>query len=296
MSVPSLMNTRTYTENRRSSARQNGPAEASFQARLDQFTASVQGPDIHLRMPRENTVFSGGCAGRNNTMQELYAEYTADSTPEDPVVRISGTSDSGPFDFTCHVHDIDPSNASYAELTALYGHLMKTEANQSGLRASGALPTGLTPGDVTEKRDYLRAIEAHRYDRRFGSVCRAEAEALLALYQPHASGDGAASGDAAGLEHSDFVKTDLISALYEARLTMLERMKLGKEKQDEEEAWEHLMEQVDAWIESLRGEGSIERSARAYAAVKADEADRVRPRRQPADAILDMLTAQLQGK
>ena len=36
--------------------------------------------------------------------------------------------------------------------------------------------------------------------------------------------------------------------------------------------------------------------ARAYAAVKTDEADRVRPRRQPADAILDMLAAQLQGE
>ena len=56
------------------------------------------------------------------------------------------------------------------------------------------------------------------------------------------------------------------------------------------------MEQVDAWIESLRGEGGVELAARAYAAVKTDEADRVRPRRQPADAILDMLAAQLQGE
>lgn len=274
-----------------------GDSGTSFRSQLSRTSAVIQGPDIHLRMPRENTVFSGGCAGRNNTFQEVYAEYTADSTPEDPIVHISGTSNSGPFAFTCRVRDIDPSGASYAELAALYGHLVKAGEYQSRLSATGALPTGLTPGDVTEKRDYLSAIDAHRYDKHFGGTCRAEAAELLALYQPYASQHktGAGSRDASAPDHGDFVKEDLMSALYQARLTMLERMREGKEKAQEEKEWDHLMEQVDAWIDSLREEGDIERSARAYAAVKADEADRKRPRRRPADAILDMLAEQLQG-
>ena len=54
-------------------------------------------------------------------MQEIYAEYTTDSTAKDPIVSVWGTSDSGAYDFTCHVKEIDPSNASYAELAALFG-------------------------------------------------------------------------------------------------------------------------------------------------------------------------------
>lgn len=143
--------------------------------------------------------------------------------------------------------------------------------------------------NISEALPYTQAPQASPCAGASGPAFRE----LLDQHQPPAAESEAA---AASSGHSEFVKEDLVSALYQARLTMLERMKLGKEKQDEEEAWEHLMEQVDTWIESLRGEGSIERSARAYAAVKTDEADRVRPRRQPADAILDMLTAQLQGK
>ena len=142
---------------------------------------------------------------------------------------------------------------------------------------------------ISEPSAYTQPLQAS--SPRAGASGTAFRE-LLARYQSPASENEA---DSRSPDHSEFVKEDLLSALYQARLTMLERMREGKEKAREEQEWDHLMEQVDAWIDSLREEGDIERSARAYAAVKADEADRKRPRRRPADAILDLLAEQLQG-
>ena len=75
----------------------------------------IQGPDFFLRMG-EAILCSGGVGGANPQTYE--AEFTAGSTDEDPVVRIRGTASSGEFDFTCHIRDIDPRSASYAELAA----------------------------------------------------------------------------------------------------------------------------------------------------------------------------------
>ena len=278
MSVTSLTSTqKAQAESRRPAARQSGPSGLSFQERLVQTTAAVQGAPIHLRMPTENTVCSAAHAGRNNTMQEVYAEYTADSTSEDPIVRISGVSDSGPFDFTCHIGDVDPSNASFAELAALFGHLEKTGAFQGSLDGR-VIPTGLETGDIAEKRDYLGLIQRHQQDGRFGGACRAQAAELLALYQPYASGAGAVQG-ASALDHGAFMKENLLSSLSDFRTSMLARMKEAKEKEEEEEAWNKLMKYLDAWIESLREEADVRKIARAHADLLAfqSEADSGRP-------------------
>ncbi len=293
MSVSSLTNTqKVHEENRRSEAKQSTPTGLSFQEQLVQasagFSAVIQGPDIHLRMPTENTVYSIAHAGRNNTMQELYAEYTADSTPEDPIVRVSGKSDSGPFDFTCHIKEIDPSNASYAELAALFGHLQKTGAFQSSLRvAPSVVPTGLETGDISEKRDYLSMIDRHQYDSRFGGSCQAQAAELLALYRPCAS--GISSQSASPLDHSAFMKENLLSSLSDFRTAVLERMKKAKENEEDQEAWDKFMEYLDAWIESLREEADARKIARAHAALTAlrTEADSDRP--DLADYLLEQL-------
>lgn len=231
-------------------------AGGSFRDRLVQ-TAAVNDA-IHLRMPGENTVFSGAHAGRDGAFQEIYAEYTADSTPEDPVVRVSGTSDSGPYAFICHVNDIDPSNASYAELAALYGHLTRSGAYRSDSGA-GVLPTGLDGGDVTEKRDYLGAIERHREDRRFGGACRAQAGELLALYRPYASGDAPAPAAA------NFLREDPLAGLDEARLLLLHRTREGREWKKEQEEWDRLMKCLDGWIDALRDAAEREREGRSGA-------------------------------
>lgn len=275
MSVSSLTGTpETRRESRRSAARPSGSSGPSFQERLVRTSAAIEGPPIHLRMPTENTVYSGAFAGRNNTMQEIYVEYTADSTSEDPVVRISGTSDSGPYDVTCHIRDIHPANASCAELAALFGHLEKSGAFQNGLHIpSRVVPTGLETGDITEKRDYLSMIDRHQYDAHFGGTSRAQAAELLALYRPYSAEAGAVRG-ASALDHGAFMKENLLSALADFKTSALERMEKAKENEEEQEAWEKLMKYLDAWIESLREEADVRKIARAHAALAALQTDR----------------------
>lgn len=257
MSIQGLSNIPGPVE-RRSAVRSAPTAGGSaFQDQLTRTgAAAVTAPSIHLRMPGENTVYSGARGGGNGTAQEIYAEYTADSTPEDPVVHVTGTADSGPFDFVCHVHDIDPSNASYAEMAVLYGHLVKSGAYRSTM-GEGVLPTGLETGDVAEKRDYLSAIDRHQYDHHFGGVCRAQASELLALYQPYAS--GVPAGDAAVLDHGALLRQDPLAALDEARLLLLQRNKEGREWQKKQEEWDRLMKGLDSWIDALRARSERER-------------------------------------
>lgn len=291
MSVQNLLSTQSRAESLRYAAGGTKAAGASFQERLAQTSASaavIQGPEINLRIPGENTVYSGAHAGQNHTMQTIYAEYTADSTPGDPIVRVTGTSDSGPYDFTCHIQDIDPSSASYAELAALFGHLEKTGAYQSGQSFCRVLPTGLEPGDITLRRDYLGMIDRHQYDRHFGGACKAEAAELLALYQPCASGTGTSQG-AAALDHSVLMKKDLLSALADFHSSALDRMKKAKENQEEEEAWNKLMKYLDAWIESLREEADIRKIAKAHAALAALQADAGSDQPDLGDYLLEQL-------
>lgn len=283
---------RVQTERRSAAVQSAGTACASFQERLAQAASSaspVPQSGFHLYMG-ENMVFSGGRGGKNGTIQEVHAEYTADSTPEDPIVRIFGTSDRGPYEFTRHIRDIDPSCASYAELAALYGHLVKTGAIQG---SAGPLPTGSDLYDVTEKRDYLSEIVRVQNDWRLGSTCKAEASELLGLYQGCAS--GSAQAGTASVFRTGLTKDELLSALYDAKRTMLERMKAGKEKQEEEDAWNELMEYIDAWIESLREGADIERSARAYADLQARRSERPVEVKTTSDYLLEKLEAYLAG-
>lgn len=271
MSIQGLAGSPAHTENRRTAARRSAPAGASFQSRLERTAAAVTGPDIHLRMPGENTVYSGARGGQRDTMQEIYAVYTADSTPEDPVVRVTGTADSGPFDFTCHISGIDPSNASYAELAALYGHLVKTGACRGDV-GGGVLPTGLESGDVTERRDYLGAISRHQYDRRFGGVCRAQASELLALYQKYASKDAAAASCRGESAAGEPARGSLSDTLNEARLLLLQRTREGREWKKEQEEWDRLMKGLDSWIDALRERSERERKEGGTVAAEGGEA------------------------
>lgn len=257
MSIQRLTNAPARPESRPAGAPAR-TADVSFRDRMTRTGAAVN-DSIHLRMPGENIAYSGARGGKNGTFQEICAEYTADSTPEDPVVRVTGTSDSGPYEFTCHVYDIDPSNASYAELAALYGHLVKCGAYRSGLDA-GVLPTGLDSGDVTERRDYLGAIGRHQYDRRFGGVCAAQAAELLALYRPYASGSASRTG-APGPEA--FLREDPLAALDEARLLLLRRTREGREWKKEQEEWDRLMKRLDSWIDALRDAAERRRDDRS---------------------------------
>lgn len=85
-------------------------------------------------------------------------------------------------------------------------------------------------------------------------------------------------------------KDDLLSALLGFRSAMLDRMKLNKEKKDEKEAWDRMMEYLDAWIRSLQeGSADIEKAARAYAALKAAEEDERTGRMDAGGHVLGLL-------
>ena len=111
MSVQNLLHTPPHTESRRTSFKPDSAPCASFQARLEEAGDSAN------RLPPmcmgETVAASGSHAGKNGFLQSYCAHYTEDSTAEDPVVRISGVGDNGPFDFLCHLKDVDPANALF---------------------------------------------------------------------------------------------------------------------------------------------------------------------------------------
>lgn len=154
----------------------------------------IQGPDFFLRMG-ENILCSGGVGGTNPQTYE--AEFTADSTDEDPIVRIRGMASSGEFDFTCHIRDIDPRNASYAELAALNRWLCRIGAYQTKFpgQAGSVLPCGMDCGDVSKKQDFINGIQnfitsasnASHYPK-YGPSIYAHARELLEMYQEFSQG------------------------------------------------------------------------------------------------------------
>lgn len=134
---------------------------------------------IHLYLPREGTIYSGGKGD-----QTVYAEYTAGSAAEDPVVLIKGEAASGAYAFICHINDIDLSRASYAELCALWGHLKAAGRSpiELGYPCACPLPYGVDVGDITVKQDYVRKIDAMTTSQVFDASNQRYARDLLELY------------------------------------------------------------------------------------------------------------------
>lgn len=146
-------------------------------------------PGFSLRMG-ENILCSGGVGGVN--AQTYEAEFTADSTDEDPVVRIRGSANSGAFDYICHIRDIAPSNASYAELAALNRWLCRTGAYQTEFssQAGSVLPCGMDCGDISKKQDFISGIQNFiasasnsSHFPKYGPGIYAYARELLGVYQ-----------------------------------------------------------------------------------------------------------------
>lgn len=76
--------------------------------------------------------YSGGSKNAGNGryyIQQGVANYTADSTDEDPTVAIYGINDYGEkYSEIVHLNDIDPTNATYGEFNALYQHIAETSS------------------------------------------------------------------------------------------------------------------------------------------------------------------------
>ena len=158
-----------------------GNPSASFRRMLSDMQQTDQEP-IRLYLRTEKSVYSGGIGEGNQT---VYAEYTEDSTEEDPIVRILGKSASGEYEFICHINDIDPAQASYAEMCALFGHLQKTRlfTRGPGSMHTNVLPYGISVGNVTQRQDFMSRINAMTTSQMFDQSNRDEARLLLELYQ-----------------------------------------------------------------------------------------------------------------
>ena len=105
-----------------------------------------------------------------------------------------------------------------------------------------------------------------------------------------------APAPAASAGRTAFTKSELLSSLFALKSTVLNRMELSKEKTEEQQSWEKLMEYLDAWIESLQEDGAdIEKSVRAYAALQADLTEDKADRKDLGDLLLERLAGALAG-
>ena len=160
--------------------RKGNPA-APFSRMLSDTQQSNETPSIHLYLRTEKTVYSGGIGQGNQT---VYAEYTDDSTEDEPIVRILGKDSNGEYEFICHINDIDPTNASYAEMCALFGHLQKTgQYTPSPSMHNNVLPFGISIGNVTQRQNYMGKITEMTTSQMFFQSGQDDAKLLLKLYQ-----------------------------------------------------------------------------------------------------------------
>lgn len=101
------------------------------------------------------------------------AEYTPDSTEEDPIVRISGKSGGSSFDYVRRLRDICPGSATLPEMYALAGHLRLRQGETAVDPALSRLGGNLALGqDFSGLRAYLawlaQAFEEEAYTELLG--------------------------------------------------------------------------------------------------------------------------------
>ena len=159
-----------------------GNPSASFSRILSDTRQSAETQSVHLYLRTEKSVYSGGIGQGGQT---VYAEYTDGSTEEDPIVRILGRDINGEYEFIRRINDIDPAQASYAELCALFGHLQKTGqfTRGPGSMHTNVLPYGISIGNVTQRQDFMSKISTMTASQMFDRSNRDEARLLLKLYQ-----------------------------------------------------------------------------------------------------------------
>lgn len=128
----------------------------------------------------EDTLYWGG-RGDN---QDVHVELLRNSTEDDPVVRITGHSYSGAFDFTCHIKSIDPRNASYAEMCALVAWEDKVNPSEKNHMGGMLMPTplGMDVGNVTRRQNFLNLSQQYHSSGKFGPSIADQTKNLLALY------------------------------------------------------------------------------------------------------------------
>lgn len=114
--------------------------------------------------------------------QDVHVLLMEGSTEEDPVVRIKGHSYSGEFDFTCHINDIDPRNASYAEICALFGWQRKLDSSGFDDKLMFPTPLGMEIGNVLQRQNFVSRSSSYLASGKFGPSIADQTKELLSLY------------------------------------------------------------------------------------------------------------------
>ena len=114
--------------------------------------------------------------------QDVHVLLMEGCTEEDPVVRIKGHSYNGEFDFTCHVKDIDPRNASYAEMCALFGWQRKLDPSGFDDKLMFPTPLGMEVGNVLQRQDFVSRSSSYLASGKFSPSIADQTKNLLALY------------------------------------------------------------------------------------------------------------------
>ena len=150
----------------------------SFTYQLSENHKVIVGSGHTVPMRTENTLYFGG----QGDGQDVLVTLTEDSTEDDPIVRIQGHSLSGEFDFIRHIKDIDPSNASYAEMCALMAWEERVNpSGQKGLLL--AAPLGMDVGNVTRRQNFVDLSSQYLASGKFSQSIADQAKRLLELYK-----------------------------------------------------------------------------------------------------------------
>ena len=139
------------------SAFTNAPAYTQNARKTQGSNFDISKP-ITVYMLDEQCIYSSTAADG----QSVHVMYEEDSTPEDPVVRIFGNSQSGAYEEIVHINEIDPSNATYPELCALLAHKNRTGEYTSGeKRLLDPVPFGMDRGNYSARDNFVQKIREY---------------------------------------------------------------------------------------------------------------------------------------
>ena len=132
------------------------PQTASYTGRITadeaDFSEQMKGFTEDEAIPKtDQIIYSGGI----DTALSFYIRYSEDSTTEDPTVVARGIDENGEdFEETIHIKNINPENATIAEMRALEAY-----TGQEKRYGFSTLPTECGTMGLRERRNFMDMFE-----------------------------------------------------------------------------------------------------------------------------------------
>jgi len=191
--------------------------------------------------------------------QSIRAEYTADSTAEDPVVMLYGTSYYGDYRYTRRLRDIDLRNCTYPEMYALLAHEKALTMERTGGQPDETaaytnevtldkLAEELPAGDFMKERNFLDEYARSHQQLKISIDIQISADEKITMEHRV---DTSAEDAAAAAEFERLMRTvdqfiEDIKEDAEVRAEKAEKEKMEELFQTERDEYERLAEQTDA--------------------------------------------------